>query len=403
MAISVVESARVKRRSRRPTHTFQIRHKPFVLQPFMIAPVIPGDTIDNILLQSSLVSDPIKNPLIGWWVEHYFFYVKHSDMTARDTLQAMMLDPSTSTTSLKDATGTAWTYTFDDGMDWVKMCLEPVVEHYFRNQDENWDTAHTLLDGLPMASVNMKTWMDSVTDLTAMPVGGDIEEDENFGQFDVKYAQWQFLRDNKLINMTYEDWLASYGVRPNLAGLHKPELLRYARNWTPPANTVDPTTGTPSSAVRSVVAERADKNIFCREPGFVFGVSCVRPKVYSKSQSGAAVGLMDDAYSWLPAIMRDTPEVSLKQSTANNGPLQGTTNTYITDIRDLLVYGDQFINFDLAATDANLVAIPNAALTNKRFVSSADVDALFSGTGKLIRQDGVVTLNIRSAESIDHT
>jgi hypothetical protein len=90
--------------ARKPVHTFHLRHYPFAIQPFMIAPVLPGETMKNLLMQSRVVLDPIKNPLIGWWLEYYWFYVKHSDMDARDNLQSLMLDPAFAVSAIQDTT-----------------------------------------------------------------------------------------------------------------------------------------------------------------------------------------------------------------------------------------------------------------------------------------------------------
>jgi len=35
--------------------------------------------VENLLIQSRVVTDPLQNSLIGWWQEYYIFYVKHRD------------------------------------------------------------------------------------------------------------------------------------------------------------------------------------------------------------------------------------------------------------------------------------------------------------------------------------
>ena len=80
------------RKSRRPSHPFQLKTRPWQIQPFCIAPVLPGETLKNLLLQSRVVSDPLKHPLIGWWCEYYYFYVKHRDLAGRDDFTEMMLN-----------------------------------------------------------------------------------------------------------------------------------------------------------------------------------------------------------------------------------------------------------------------------------------------------------------------
>ena len=52
--ISLVNDAPlVGRIQRRPKHSFNVKHQPFTIQPIMIAPVIPGETMTNLLLQKS--------------------------------------------------------------------------------------------------------------------------------------------------------------------------------------------------------------------------------------------------------------------------------------------------------------------------------------------------------------
>ena len=66
--VRVVTGANVpsqKRKMRSPRHTFQLKAKPYEVVPMMIAPVVPGESLDNLLIQARVVSDPIKNSLIA--------------------------------------------------------------------------------------------------------------------------------------------------------------------------------------------------------------------------------------------------------------------------------------------------------------------------------------------------
>lgn len=404
--------------SRRPQHAFQVEHQPWQIQPFMIAPVIPGETLENALLQVRAVSDPIKNPLIGWWLEHYIFYVKLTDLDDRDYFKSLMLSASATlaSASMYDGTGTAVTEYYKaalTGYDYVKACLKRVTEEYFRDEDETWNGS--MLSNLPLATTMVKeSWMQSLsldgTEETPNPLQGPTDP-----VWDDYLEQWQKMRELRLTDLTWEAWLASYGIRGiEVEKPHRPELIRYSRSWQYPSNTVDPSSGVPSSAVSWSVAERADKARFFKEPGFIFGVTVARPKVYFSKQKNYAAMFMSDAYSWLPAVMRDSPETSLRKFTSAQGPLAGNvgTNSYWVDMRDLLLYGDQFLNFALTETDNGLVALPGSALTKAamRYPSQAnDIEPLFtsaagSGTkaGRTIRQDGVVALNVKGAQ-VDFT
>ena len=123
---------------------------------------------------------------------------------------------------------------------------------------------------------------------------------------------------------------------------------------------------------------------------------------------------LDDAFAWMPALLRDSPETSLRKFlAAGPGPLKGNTGAldYWIDLRDLHIHGEQFTNFDPSTAGKGGVALPGATLTKatQRYPSLADMEALFTNTaasgvkaGRTIRQDGVIALNIKTKE-VDFT
>ena len=92
LPVQIAPSPSAKRVMRYPEHTFNLRTRPWQIVPFMCAPVIPGETLKNLLMQTRVISKPLSNSMIGWWHETFFFYVKHRDLDDRDALTAMMLD-----------------------------------------------------------------------------------------------------------------------------------------------------------------------------------------------------------------------------------------------------------------------------------------------------------------------
>lgn len=391
---------------RNPQHRFYVEHMPFTIQPFMIAPVIPGETLKNALLQSRVVTDPILNPIMGWWHEYWFFYVKHRDLDGRDSFTDMMLDLNKDMSSFNEAA--AVKYNHAAGMiNWTKLCLKRITETYFREEGDAWlDYA---IDGMPAAALSPESWLQStaLNDVYAfqdptLVVGAD--DTVTGSEVDKLMQSWQFMRANNMIDMTYEDWLATYGINTPRQELHRPELLRYIREWSYPSNTINPADGTPSSAVSWAVSDRLDKDRFFSEPGFIVGLTCTRPKVYMKNVDGGAVDLMQNALSWLPALMREDPWTSLLKVAHDKGPLATVvtdTDGYWVDIKDLLLYGDDFINVARSTAGLNMVSVPNAGLTNKYFPTKTDVDGLFKGTTdavRRVRQDGIVRLSIMGAQ-----
>lgn len=395
---------RVGRKLRTPNHPFQVYSTPFAIQPFFIAPVLAGETMKNLLFQARVVTDPIKNGLVGWWIEYYFFYVKLTDLDERDTIMAALVDPTASMSSLNTGASQRH-YHAAGGPGWSEKCLKRVVEEYFRDEADAWN--HKTLDGLPAAQVNGEDWMNSLTKSSEVDTNDfnvDLNANSTITASEVERAwmQWQMLKSGNLIDMSYEDYLRSFGVNLPQTANRRPELIRYVREWSYPSNTVNPSTGLASAAVSWGLQERADKDRFFREPGFLYGVTVARPKVYRVNQVGSAVDLMETAYAWLPAAMRSQPGASLLRVTGTNSPLSSfTTTEYVVDINDLLLYGDQFVNFDLGAVlEDNSVTLPvNGSPINTRYVDQTSVDSLFvDGSKNRVRMDGIVRLNILGAQ-----
>lgn len=400
----------MRRTIRKPVHSFQLRTIPYTIQPFLLAPVLPGETLESLLLQARVVSDPVKHPLIGWWNEYYIFYVKHRDLTQRAKFTDMMVNPTWDASAAPDVTDTGTSlFHYYNGqaaqkfINWSAHCLERVVDEFFR--DEGEVSADHLIDGKPAAGITQTNWMDSVTtdaEYVASPdvdvEGPDANATIQASEVERAMMMYAHLRESGLTQQTYEEYLATHGVNvPDPEVVYKPEVIRYVKNWSYPSNTVDPVTGTPSSALSWSVAERADKKRFFKEPGFIYGVTVKRPKVYLSGQKGNASAVLNDVYAWLPATLINRAHASMKKIAALKGPLSAVTVDYWVDVKDLLLYGDQFINFALTETDAGLVALPTTSLSQRRYLADlAAVQALFvTGASKyFVREDGVVNLDI---------
>lgn len=387
---------RTGRKHRRPQYPFQIAQRPWQIQPFMLAPVLPGETMKNLLLQARVVSDPVKNPLIGWWMEYYFFYVKHRDLDIRDDLTAMMLDKDYDLSAHYTAAKPE-TYHGGGTIDWATVCLNRIVDCYFRDEDEVGQNFS--IGNLPVAQINIKNWTDSLVNEDVFQPVQDIDVDADAdgtitaGEIDAAMQNYEWLRANKLTDMSYEDFLGTYGVRPRREELHRPELIRYVKEWSYPTNHVDPATGDPSSALSWAIAERADKDRFFREPGFVIGLTVARPKVYLARQTATATGVLNNAIAWLPALLSADPNTSLQYLPPAAQPISGSTDGFWFDVKDLFLYGEQFTNLPLNSADKGFVQLPTATIQS-RYANAADADALFTGTNKTFRTDGVTQLDI---------
>lgn len=403
------------RKKRHPKHSFNVLSYPFAIQPFMIAPVLPGETLQRLMFQSRCVTQPVKNALIGWWAEYYFFYVKLSDLYEREEFKSMVLNPAWSPTNVTTAQGGTSLSQFDyyaggTGMiNYVELCRRRVIDEFFRDEAENY-TDHELTDGTntyAVAQIVGNSVFDSVAlqdamtaqDVNLLDAAGT--EVLTAGEVAAGMQLWEQQRLYGITLLSYEDWLMQFGVNAEVEEPHRPELLRYVREWSYPTNTIDPTNGTARSAVSWTIQERADKARAFREPGFVFGVTCIRPKIYQRAQEGSFTSVMNDFRTWLPPFFANNPELSRKLVAADAGPLKTIvtdSDGYTVDIKDLLLYGEQFSNRSLTATNLNFLDTMDATLVNKRYPAAhADTDELFVTTGGYIAQDGIVDLEISCA------
>lgn len=397
----VKEQNRVARRGRYPQHTHLVEYRPLQVQPFLIAPVLAGETLKNLNLQARVISDPLSvgaGNILPWWCEHYFYYVTARQL-AKSQVEAMVLQGAA--LGLTDAAN-AKTYHVGGDVDWVQRALQFIVEEGgFRNEGEAWNASGSLLDGLPMAAAirHRTNWADSL-----MPDGAITAENNLQNPHDpdvlLEYQEaYERMRAMRFIDMSFEDYLMEQGV--NLSQSEqpdKPELLRVTSNWQYPSNTVDPVTGMPSGAASFSINERADKDRFFKEPGFIIGVTVARPKLFMGNQKSAGAIMMNDAFSFMPRIMADQPHTSVKEFVGGagspTGPLRNQTAGYWVDVRDLLQYGDQFLSY--ASANGFAPALPNAA-GEKRYATSDMINAWFqSASVNKFRQDGVTRLSILS-------
>lgn len=409
---------------RYPKHPFMVRELPYTAQPFFIAPVLPGETMENLYMEARVVTDPILNPIIGWKKQYFFFYVRMTDLLS-DTIRDMFIDPTNTdlNATLGSASSSQLYYAAKGGMNWAKRCVERITAEYFRDEGEAWNS-NVITGDIPIVPIRERLWLDSITDeddMTAMD-GADPGSISNAQDLEALMNAFEQLRAMGIANMTYEDFIRSYGIAIPNKDENKPEVIANFSDFQYPSNTINPSTGAPSSAVSWVFKNGSRKPKFFKEPGFVVGVSVTRPKLYFGGLKGSAVDFMSRAWDWMPRYMIEgaatpMPEITFKKFLTDTGPLgdrSTPTDGYWIDMRDILIHGDQFQNVNMTADNANpadvaashLFALPPGDNHHLyKYLTEAQCKSFFvdaAGTAFYVKQDGYVSLQVKGKQ-VDYT
>ena len=104
---------------------------------------------------------------------------------------------------------------------------------------------------------------------------------------------------------------------------------------------------------------------------------------------------MKDVHSWLPAILQGRDDLGHVLNDAAEGPAPGVfSDGYWLDVRDLLLYGDQYVNYDPAANEPPFVSLP-AADGTRRYAAESEIAQFFSDPdAKHFDIDGLCSLSI---------
>lgn len=387
---------------RAPVHTFHVRQRPFEIQPVAIAPVLAGDSLRHARWEARVLTDPVNNPIAGWWSEMYLFYVRFSDLDEAAALKTMVLTDAEkpALTGLITANNT-WTYHTggtDAGPDYLASAMKPIIRKFFRREGEDWNAQ--LLSGIPIAALAGKSWMDTLVPSSTLPVA--IQAEDYAG----RWAAYEDLRRQKLITVTFVEYLRSQGVAvpdqlvAENEDFRTPELLRFSRQFAYPQNTTNPAGGAIAAAASWVHTERCEKRIYADEPGFLVLVHVCRPKVYRANQNGAAINLFRNGRLWRANVQEDAPQETLvtRETTTSTGPIVSTVD-YTADSNGVLHLGDQFIR----GTGYPSVSLPTGTLTNTHYPDGTAIDALFAAASpaNTVWIDGQIVFSISGKRHLD--
>lgn len=378
--MQILQPGQVKtRHNRRPNFPVAGTVKPFGLYPIMAHPVLPGETLQSATMKWRMLSKPIKHPLAGAWLETWLCYVKFTDLDR--SLGQMFISDTYSTTGWT-ASGDSYRYFTKSGqVDWIRLSTERVADAYFTHKDESFPT----VDGVPKVKLSNNSWYQN---LMFKPAGVTTADLPGEGA-DSQLTGFQVMQMMQMTELTYENYLKQYGVQSVVEGVGDPEILRYTRSWTVPVNTVEPTTGTPSSAWVWSDELSADKPKRFDEPGFIILLASVRPKMYQKNLPFSFIGNLWGFSDWFPAYNLSDPAGGVRVITSSDPTILSAAVTggpfdLLYDHRDLLNHGEQFVNasshpFAIPQTSGLVIAAgSDQSDLQGEYALDADIAALFS-------------------------
>lgn len=308
------------RHTRKPNFPIAGVIKPYGLYPIFIHPVLPGETIEHITLKQRMLSKPIKHPLAGAWLETFLFYVKFTDIDR--SLGDMFISDTYSTSGHTAGANNERFFVKTGQIAWVDKCMARIHDAYFVHKNETKRT----IDGVYQCKLNHASWyQNAIFAAAATAVGANIETVE--GQL----TAFEMMQQMSMTEITYEKYLQQYGVQSVRTGIGEPEILRYARSWTLPTNTVEPTTGSPSSCWTWSDEITLDKPKLCAEPGFLVAAQVVRPKMFAKNIQSSIVGTLWGFSDWFPAYNLQDRGAGIKHMLGADGVVTGQTADVMFD------------------------------------------------------------------------
>jgi len=370
--------------------------KPYGLYPIFAHVVLPGETLNSATLKWRCLSMPVAHPLAGAWLESWFVYVKFTDLDR--ALGEMFVSSSFSTTGYTAGATSSRYFTKAGQIDWIRLCTERFHDAFFAP-----DHTPRTIDGVRQTRRSVASWYQNMIFEPAAEALVTTDTSATYEQM----SAWQMLQQMALTEVTYEKYLEQYGVKSIAASEGDPELLRYARSWTQPVNTVEPTTGAPSSAWVWSDEIKLDKAKRFSEPGFVVCVAAVRPKMFEKNIDYSFLGNLWGFQDFYPIYNIEDPTAGIK-TLADSDPVFGAdfrtdvgAVSMLYDHRDLLSHGEQFINersgpYPLPMSTGmkgNDASDPQDL--RGEYCTLADVDALFTGaTNKFCYYEGIGHLDV---------
>lgn len=372
------------RGQRRPNFPVDGIVKPFGIYPIYAFPMLPGESVDYASLAGRFISQPMKHPIAGAWLEFWI-----ASCPVRLYSEALVSQQAPSLTGLTYGADTPRMFGKSGQVANIKLAYDKITQEYFQRPGEVSPT----LDGVMQAPIVGVDWMENL-----MPVPDSINE-ADMPEDAINTELTGFALEDEMSLMEINDYRRveqMFGVG-DPESQSRPRIHRYLRTWQLPQVVVDPATGAPRSAHYFDVKLNLQKRFKVREHSVVMVLACWRPFMVPGLAAASVMGRLQGLKEWLPPSKERAWSILNSDDAVFTANLLASTDTLVYDRSDVFVRGEHFSNCGSTETPYPVPKTTNIAGTGVsrvrgNFCSSAEIDALFVGanaTDKVMHYQGM--------------
>lgn len=236
--------------------------------------------------ESCVIIDLIKNLIIGWKKEYFFFYVKMSDFFD-DIIKEMFIDFQNALLLVEVMVVDNVWYQFESGgFNWLKCGMDCIMKYYFWDEGEDFIWFGVLKYYQYFVYYCDMGIFDLIMDKDDMLQGVVILFVIDVQDFEVFMMVFEYLCVMGFVNMFYEDFFWLYGVNIKDLIEGKFEFFWYLLDWQYLLNMINLEMGVLISVVLWVFKQFFCECKFFMELGFVIGFMVIWFKMYMGGQFG---------------------------------------------------------------------------------------------------------------------
>ncbi len=334
-----------RRGERRPVFRASVELEPWEITPFMCFPLLPGETLHNILVDGRFLLNGCVSPLYPWYLDVQIFAVKLSDLDI-DFEQILLQSAQAGPSSLVDSAAKPMVGEAVGGISISNLVYKRIVDQFWKT--DNVLPNSTINTDLKIAPVKWRgshaTLVEGETEkLMLRP--DEITSDEL--KFDLLDA-----------DPTWTDVLRQYGVKVSQGEAGVPERIMWESIAKHPVFVQSDAADTIVTryqvlwSVREARLTGKGQGIFAKEPMAIMGLVTIRPEIIEGNKRFMQINDLTDRERWWapPFNTMDAVQNLLQEPgsgiTAGHAWVDAAAGTTFINALDYWFMGESFTNMD---------------------------------------------------------